>query len=167
MDCLSSFSVLLRIQRGYSIAGTNVKSWGTIGNYNWQVREIGGSTNLAIQGFKRIDLYGVQMLGLVYTDVGPNDGAIVNDFGINLTFTGQAPLISGISDNAFWPLNLNDKSFVLSKYRNEVNLESPLSGVSNINFGVFSAQGTGGETLNSVTLDIDLEFIFYYKYEGE
>jgi len=167
MDCLSSFSVLIRLQRAFSTPGTNVKTWGTIGNYNWQVSQITSGTNLAIQGFKRIDLYGVQMLGLVYTDVGPNDGAIVNDFGMNLTFTGQAPLISGVSDGAFWPLNLNDKSFVLSRIRNELKLESPISGVSNINFGVFSAQGTGGETLNSVTLDIDLEFIFYYKYEGE
>lgn len=167
MDCISSFPVLIRLQRGYSTAGSNVKTWGTIGNYNWQVREATSGTNLAIQGFKRIDLYGVQMLGFIYTDLGANDGAIVSDFAMNLTFTGQAPLISGVSDNSFWPLNLNDKSFVLSKYRNEVRFESPISGCSNINFGYFSAQGTGGETLNSVTLDIDLEFIFYYKYEGE
>lgn len=167
MDCLSSFPVLIRLQRAFSTPGTNIKTWGTLGNYNWQVAQVTSGTNLAIQGFKRIDVYGIQMMGLVYTDVGPNDGGIVSDFGINITLTGQTPLISGVSDNAFWPLNLNDKSFVLSKYRNQVRFENPISGVSNINFGVFSAQGTGGETLNSVTLDIDLEFIFYYKYEGE
>jgi hypothetical protein len=167
MDCLNSFSVLIRLQRGYSTGGTNVKTWGTAGNLNWQIREATTGTNLAIQGFKNIDMYGIKMLGLVYTDVGANDGAIVSDFGINLTFTGQAPLVSGISDNNFWPVTLNNKSFVLSKYRNEVNMESPISGVTNINFGVFSAQGVGAETANSVTLDIDLEFIFYYKYEGE
>lgn len=167
MDCLNSFSVLIRLQRGYSSGGTNVKTWGTGSNLNWQIREATTGTNLEIQGFKRIDLYGIQMLGLVYTDVGPSDGAIVSDFGMNLTLTGQAPLVSGVSDNNFWPLTLGNKSFVLSKYRNEVKLESPISGVSNINFGVFSAQGVGAETGNSVTLDIDLEFIFYYKYEGE
>jgi hypothetical protein len=167
MDCLNSFSVLIRLQRGYSTGGTNVKTWGSGSNLNWQIREATTGTNLAIQGFKNIDMYGIKMLGLVYTDVGPNDGAIVSDFGMNITFTGQAPLVSGVSDNNFWPVTLNNKSFVLSKYRNELNLESPISGVSNINFGVFSAQGVGAETNNSVTLDIDLEFIFYYKYEGE
>ena len=167
MDCLNTFSVLIRLQRGYSTGGTNVKTWGTAGNLNWQIREATTGTNLAIQGFKNIDMYGIKMLGLVYTDVGPNDGAIVSDFGMNITFTGQAPLVSGVTDNNFWPVTLNNKSFVLSKYRNEVNMESPISGCTNINFGVFSAQGFGGETANSVTLDIDLEFIFYYKYEGE
>jgi len=167
MDCLNSFPVLIRLQRGYSTSGTNVKTWGTIGNLNWQIRELTTGTNLAIEGFKRIDIYGIQMLGFVYTDVGPNDGAIVSDFGINITFTGQSPLVSGISDNNFWPLTLSNKSFVLSKYRNEVKMETPISGCSNINFGSFSAQGIGGETLNSITLDIDLEFNFYYKYEGE
>lgn len=167
MDCLNSFSVLIRLQRGYSTGGTNVKTWGTVGNLNWQIREATTGTNLAIQGFKNIDMYGIKMLGLVYTDVGANDGAIVSDFGINITFTGQAPLVSGVSDNNFWPVTLNNKSFVLSKYRNEVNMESPISGCSNINFGAFSAQGIGGETANSISLDIDLEFIFHYKYEGE
>ena len=167
MDCLNTFSVLIRLQRGYSTGGTNVKTWGTAGNLNWQIREATTGTNLAIQGFKNIDMYGIKMLGLVYTDVGPNDGAIVSDFGMNITFTGQAPLVSGVTDNNFWPVTLNNKSFVLSKYRNEVNMESPISGCTNINFGVFSAQGFGGETANSVTLEIDLEFIFYYKYEGE
>jgi len=167
MDCLNSFSVLTRLQRGYSTSGTNVKTWGTGSNLNWQIRESTTGTNLAIQGFKRINIFGIQMLGFVYTDVGPNDGGIVSDFGLNITLTGQPPLVSGISDNNFWPLTLNNTSFVLSKYRNEVNLESPISGVTNINFGIFSAQGTGGETANSITLDIDLEFIFYYKYDGE
>lgn len=167
MDCLNSFPVLIRLQRGYSTSGTNVKTWGTVGNLNWQIREATTGTNLAIEGFKRIDIYGIQMLGFVYTDVGPNDGGIVSDFGMNITFTGQAPLVSGISDNNFWPLTLSNKSFVLSKYRNEVKMETPISGCSNINFGSFSAQGIGGQTLNSITLDIDLEFNFYYKYEGE
>ena len=167
MDCLNSFSVSLQLQRGYSTGGTNVKTWGTAGNYNWQVLELGSSTNLAIQGFKQIDVYGIEMLGTVYTDVGTNDGAIVSDFGIELTFTGQAPLVSGISDNNFWPLTINNKAFTLSKYRNQTNMESPISGCSNINFGFFNAQGTGGETLSSVTLDIRLQFNFYYKYEGE
>jgi hypothetical protein len=167
MDCLNSFSVLLRLQRGYSTGGTNVKTWGSGHDLNWQVRDQTLGTNLAIQGFKNIDVYGIQMLGLVHTDVGAGDGAIVSDFGLYITFTGQAPLISGVSDNANWPVYLNNKAFMLSKYRNKVKMESPISGVSNINFGVFSAQGTGAETANSVTLDIDLEFIFYYKYEGE
>jgi hypothetical protein len=65
MDCLNSFSVLIRLQRGYSTGGTNVKTWGSGSDLNWQIREATTGTNLAIQGFKRIDLYGIKMLGLV------------------------------------------------------------------------------------------------------
>jgi hypothetical protein len=167
MDCLNSFSTFVQLQKGYSTVGNDVKSWGTAGNYNWQVLDLFVNTNLAIQGFKRIDVYGIEMLGTVYTDVGANDGAIVSDFGIEITFTGQAPLISGFSDNNDYQVVLNNKAFILSKYRNRTNMESPITGCSNIKFGFFNAQGTGGETLNSVTLDIRLQFNFYYKYEGE
>jgi len=168
MDCLRSFAINLKFQNAYNSAGTNVKSWGTLGNYNWQVSQNTTGTNFLIDGFKRIDLYGIQMVGGVFTDVGLANAAIVSDYGLRLTLTGQTPLVSGsIVGGGFYPIYTNLNEFVLSKYTNALNLSSPISGVTNINFGNFYANGNNGETLNSVELDIELAFVFYYKYDGE
>ena len=167
MDCLRSFHVNIALQRGFSTAGTNVKNWGVVGNYHWQVIDSSLGSDFIIEGFKRIDLYGIQMVGSVFTDLGANDGAIVSDYGLNLAITGQSPLASGRTVIGGWPLNTVINNYHLSKYTNMVNFESPIAGCTNINFGTFNAQGNNGETLNSITLEIRLAFVFYYKYDGE
>jgi len=166
MDCLKSFNINLELQRNFSTAGTNVKNWGVVGNYHWQVIENTLPSDFSVQGFKRLDLYGIQMVGSVFTDLGANDGAIISDYGMRIGVTGQSPIASGILQPTGWPINsLN--AFQLSRYSNEINFESPITGVTNINFGAFNAQGNNGETLNSITLEIKLGFVFYYKYDGE
>jgi hypothetical protein len=167
MDCLRSFNINLELQRGFSTAATNVKNWGVVGNYHWQVIENTLPSDFIVEGFKRIDLYGIQMVGSVFTSLDANDGAIVSDYGMRIGITGQSPLASGIAQSTGWPLYTNMNAFQLSRYSNEVTFESPLAGVTNINFGQFNAQGNNGETLNSITLEIKLAFVFYYKYDGE
>ena len=167
MDCMRSFSVDLAVQRGYSTANTDVKTWGVAGNYNWQVIENSLGSNILIQGFKNIDLYGIKLNGSLFTDVGLLDGAIVSDYGFDVSISGSAPRISGIATSTFWPLTLNDNEFIVGKYNNEINFVSPFSGVTAINIGRFQANGIGGESLNSITLDFKFSFTFYYKYEGE
>lgn len=167
MGCLKSFNILISLQRGFSTAGTNIKNWGSAGNYHWQVIENTLGSDLNIQGFKRLDIYGIQMVGNVYTDLSSNDGGIISDYGFNLNLTGQSPLVSGQTIIGGYPLSTTSNNYYLSKYTNCVNFESPITGVTNINFGTFQAQGNNGETLNSLTLDLRLNFIFYYKYDGE
>lgn len=167
MDCLRSFNVAINLQRNFNTPGVNIKNWGTLGNYHWQIIENTTGSDFLVTGFKRIDLYGIQMIGAVYTDLGANDAAIISDYGFAINVTGQAPLASGNAVSSFWPLNTTLNNFELTKYQNRVNFASPITGVSNINFGVFNAQGNNGETLNSITLDIKLNFVFYYKYDGE
>ena len=166
MDCLKSFNINLELQRNFSTAGTNIKNWGVVGNYHWQIIENTLPSDFLVQGFKRLDLYGIQMIGSVFTDLGANDGAIVSDYGMRLGITGQSPIASGILQPTGWPIN-SVNAFQLSRYSNEINFESPITGVTNINFGSFNAQGNNGETLNSITLEIKLGFVFYYKYDGE
>lgn len=167
MDCLRSFNVGLDVQRNFSTPGTNIKNWGAIGNYHWQIVETTTGSNFVIQGFKRLDLYGIKMVGSIYTDLSANDAAIVSDYSFGVGITGQAPLASGNAVSTFWPLNSSINNFDLSKYQNQINFESPITGVTNINFGTFTAQGNNGETLNSITLEIKLDFVFYFKYDGE
>lgn len=167
MDCLRSFNINLEVQRNFNSAGTNIKNWGSAPNYHWQVIENTLPSNFVVQGFKRLDLYGIQMVGNVYTDLGANDAAIVEDFAMRINISGQSPLASGTALSTGWPIIPTVETYFLSKYTNEVNFKSPISGVTNINFGQFNAQGNNGETLNSITLDIKLAFVFYYKYDGE
>jgi hypothetical protein len=169
MNCLRSFNISVDLQRTFSTPGAagNVKNWGSAGNYHWQVIETSLTSNFVIEGFKTIDVYGILMTGAVYTDLGANDGAIVSDYSFAVNLTGTTPLISGRSISVGWPLTTNLNNYDLSKYQREIKFESPISGVTNINFGTFTAQGNNGETLNSITLDIKLDFVFYYLYDGE
>jgi hypothetical protein len=168
MDCLRSFTIRISQNRTFNVSGTNIKNWGTVGNYHWIVIEQGASI-YDIQGFKNVDLYGVEMLGYVQTDAGTFDGAIVEDFSFRLGIGGQVPLISGqvrTSPN-FWAIDQNVAQWDVSKYRNKLTFETPYTSTKSIVFEAFRAQGNNGETLNSIALDINLQFVFYYKYEGE
>lgn len=169
MDCLRSFSIAISQGRTFNVSGTNIKNWGLAGNYHWVVIEQGGTSIIDIQGFKRIDLYGVTMLGSIQTDAGTNDGAIVQDYSFNIGIGGQVPLVSGVTRTTpnFWALNGAVSSFDLGKYSNEIKFASPYSGCTSIVFNSFKAQGNNGETLNSISLDLNLQFVFYYRYDGE
>jgi len=167
MDCLRSFNVNIALQRGFSTSGVNIKNWGSAGNYHWQIVDNSLGSDFLIEGFKRIDIYGISMLGSVFTDVGPNDGAIVSDYALQLNLTGQSPIASGRAIIGGWPITTALNRYHLSKFTNCINFQSPITGVTNINFGTFNAQGNNGETLNSITLNINFDFVFYYKYDGE
>lgn len=167
MDCLRSFNVGISVQRGFTTAGTNVKTWGTLGNQHWQVIETTLDSDFVIEGFKRFDLYGIRMIGNVFTDLGANDANIVSDYGMQIVISGTTPLASGRTISSGWPLTITPNTYQISKFTNFVDFESPITGATNIRFGTFIAQGNNAETINSITLDIALNFVFYYKYEGE
>jgi hypothetical protein len=169
MDCLRSFSIAINQNRTFNVAGTNVKTWGTLGNYHWVIVEQGGTSIIDIEGFKRLDIYGVELLGNVQTDTGLNDGAIIQDWSFRFSIGGQVPLVNAVTRPSpnFWAIIGTVSSFDLGKYSNRVNFETPYTGVTGITFDGFRAQGNNGETLNSISLDLNLQFVFYYKYDGE
>jgi len=168
MDCLRSFTINISQNRTFTDTATNLKQWGTVGNYHWIVTQQGVSV-FNIQGFKKIDLYGIEMLGNIQTTIGPNDAGIVLDYVFQIGVGGTIPLISGAVQGSpnFWTINPNIGQFDLGKYSNKIYFESPFSGCSSISFTALSVQGQNSETLNSVNLDIGLQFKFIYKYEGE
>lgn len=168
MDCLRSFTIAISQNRTFTNTTTQIKQWGTVGNYSWSVIQAGSSV-YNIQGYRKIDLYGIEMLGNVQTTLGPNDAGIVTDYTFQVGVGGQIPLLSGdvqASPN-FWAINPNNGLFDLGKYSNKIFFESPFTGCSSIGFNAINIQGQNGETLNSLNLDIGLQFKFIYKYEGE
>jgi hypothetical protein len=169
MDCLRSFVIGINQNRTFNTAGTNVKTWGVVGNLHWVVKENIGQSIFDIQGFKTIRLFGIQMVGNVQTDVTVANGCIVEDYSFIFTINGQIPRVSGevrVAPN-FYNLIEATNNYQLSKFTNEIVFKDPIEAVTAINFIGFEAQGNNGETLNSINLDIDLQFVFYYKYDGE
>lgn len=168
MDCLKSFLIDIDQNRTFTNTANQIKNWGVVGNYHWVINQQGSSVYF-IEGFKRINIYGIEMTGSVQTTLGPNDGAIVDDYQFGVSLGGQIPLVSGsiqASPND-WAINQDNAAFDLGKYSNKVYFASPIQGVTSIGFNQFKAQGQNGETLNSINLDISLQFQFYYKFDGE
>ena len=169
MECLNSFTVQINAKKTFATSGTNVRMWGSAGNYHWVVVNTSELSRYNIQGFKRIDLYGVEMVGLVQSDVTATSKVIVQDYDFTIGIDAQVPLVSGLISIAPNDYNISDQvsNFELGKFANKVTFESPYSGLKNIIFNGFRAQGNNGETLDSVIIDLKLQFVFYYKYEGE
>lgn len=168
MECLRSFVIDINQNRTFTNTTNQVKNWGAAGNYHWVVVQQGSSV-FNIEGFKRIDLYGVEMIGSIQTTLGPNDGAIVEDYQFQLGINGQVPLVGGNVQASpdFWNISPTTGQFDLGKYSNKMMFASPFTGCRSIGFNELKIQGNNGETLNSINLDIRLQFQFFYKFEGE
>jgi hypothetical protein len=168
MDCLRSFTITIDQNRTFTNTTNQIKNWGAAGNYHWVVVQQASSV-FTIEGFKRIDLYGIEMVGYIQTTLGPNDGGIVEDYAFKIGLSGQTPLVSGSVQAApnDWAINPEVGQYFLGKYNNKISFESPFSGVTGIGFSELKVQGNNGETLNSLNLDINLVFKFLYKFDGE
>lgn len=170
MECLNSFTIGIRQQSTFS--GADVKTW-LLGVQDYWAVDIIRTSTFNIQGFKNIDLYGIKMTGDVQTQVGAaTGGVVVDDFGFDIYVDGSLPLISGAVDPGvnFWNLevsNVGAKTFRLSRNQNEINFAAPIKSVKYFNFERLVAQGVAAQTAGTISLDYDLTFTFYYKYEGE
>lgn len=168
MDCYRSFNITIDQNRTFNNTTSQIKNWGNIGNYHWVVVEDANSF-FEIQGFKRIDLYGIEMVGYIQTTLGANDGGIVTDYSFKIGIGGQNPLVSGNvrpSPND-WGISTGVGQYQLGKYSNKITFETPFTGVTALQFAQLKVQGQNGETLNSLNLDINLVFNFLYKFDGE
>jgi len=170
MDCLRSF--IVSIDQVTTFSGTDVKTWFVGAQEFWVVEKAGVSTFVP-EGFKNIDIYGVDVIGNVSTQkAAGTGGVVVQDWGFELLIDGQLPLVSGSITTSpnFWNIQTTTtgtKTFALSKNTNSLKFADPIGSVKNINFEVLRAQGVGGQTAGVVSLDWDLSFVFFYKYEGE
>ena len=175
-QCYNSFAI--RIQGASTVAAgnplTNIRTWGTVGQYYFSLDFTpGGGSIYNIQGFKNVNIYGLGVVGYVsgYAN-SANKCAVVNDWAINIAINGNPPLISGKTS----PTNdgygiitagLPVTRYNLSKYQNSIMLSDPINSVKSITFNSFYANGIGAEFLNEIELYYDLNYTFYYRYEGE
>jgi len=171
MDCLKSFNISINGDVVYT--GLDVKSW-TNGGQNFFHMETDGITDISeftIEGFKNINVFGVSVTGGVMPQIGAlTDSGIIDDWRFEIILDGQLPLISGTVGTNFFAINpdgVNNKLFSLSKNTDVVNFASPFQSVKKITFNRLLIQGYGLQTIGTIALNYDLNFTFFYKYEGE
>mgnify|MGYP006898274700 CR=1 FL=1 len=171
MDCLRSFTIT--IDQASTFSGSQVKTW-TLGLQEFWSVDITGLSTFRFQGFKNIDVYGIDVIGNVNTQrAAAIGGCNVQDWSFEVLIEGQSPLVSGFvetSPTPYWNIstgNVGSRTFSLSKNTNSVKLAEPIKSAQYLNFERLNAQGDGGQTIGSISLDYKLNFVVYYKYEGE
>jgi hypothetical protein len=157
-----------------NVAGApDLKQWATgVAQHFWQVNT-GTSSTYNFQGFKNLDIYGIDVLGSIQTqaNIGIN-GVIVNDWQIDVQVGGIVPRVSanvtGAPNYYALDVNLSENSiFSLGKFNPSVKFADPISGSTFIQIQKTRASGIAYETIGSVNLWTRLNFIVYYKFEGE
>jgi hypothetical protein len=172
---MKSFTVRINQNTLVSAANSTIRTWGTVGQYYFSAKTTPTNTPsiFNIEGFKNVDIYGVSVVGGVQgNSASVNACAVIEDWFFTIKVLGQVQLISGSVSTTSNGFNINtvtpDINFIaLSKNSNSVMLSTPYQSVSSVSFESLKTQGIGAEFLNVVSLDYDLYFTFYYKYEGE
>jgi hypothetical protein len=164
-------SFLININSVYSFDGVKLRTWGTVGNRHWAlILPDATSSTYLIEGFKNINLYSVEMVGMCQTNVANVSGTscTVNDYGIFLTLDGLLPAVSGVNaplNN--YAINSNFNKMSLTKFTNKLNFETPIQSLKSVKFNNLFAHGQNAESSTEINLQVNLTFIFNYKYEGE
>jgi len=169
MSCLKSFT----IHSSSSINASTAYIWAQNGNNYWVLNTTRSST-FNIQGFKNVNIHGIELNGYVQS-FQPNvtDNCIVQDWTSVLQLQGGTiPQVSGNITTApnQWPIDNTSafaRIFALGKFNTKVNFASPFESVQSIRFLNFDANGIGAQSLTSVSLAYNLQWVFYYTYEGE
>jgi hypothetical protein len=174
MNCMESFNI--RINQASLADNSNgaVQTWGTAGEYFFTLFHLPtNNTSLYnLQGFKRPNIYGVKVTGIVQSYFAlTTKNAVIQDWSFILKLNGTSALtsgnISGLNGFAIQTTSPDLNTFSLSKYTNSIEFANPYTNVESIEFRGLTAQGIGAQALNEIYLIYDLLFTFYYQYEGE
>jgi hypothetical protein len=175
MECLRSFSFSTNVIDTLTTGGSELKQWTTsAGNHYWQAITtdvIANPSIYNIEGFKNIDVYGIDVIGDIQTqaNIGIN-GVIVNDWSIDVSIEGQQPLIGGTTVGGYYGIDstLPDNNiFALGKYTNSLKLASPIISAKSITLGRTRAAGIAYQTAGAINLFWKVNFVVYYKFQGE
>jgi len=169
MECLRSFNFVIGGQANF--VAPDVKTW-TSGTETFYTFERNGSSTFTPQGFKNIDVYGVSVIGNFGTfNIPVLGGAIPSDWAVRLVINGQYSLLGGVIQptNDFNLANnvSNINTFKLGRFKPDLKFGDPIKSVSSFQIIQIESNGTGVQTAGNVNLQYLLNFIVYYKFEGE
>jgi hypothetical protein len=174
MECLKSFSFSTNLTSTFTTASGELKQWAIGNNHYWQVRTNGAITLPSIyniSGFKNIEVFGIEAIGDIQTQQNIGiDGVLVENWTIDVSVNGQQPLVGGTTVGGFYNIDstLPDNNiFALGKYTNSVKFETPIISAKSIVLGITRASGIGYQTTGSINLSWKVNFVVYYKFEGE
>jgi hypothetical protein len=172
MECLKSFSFL--INKTVNLTGADAKTWTTgTAQHFWAATTGAVSSTYNIEGFRNINVYGVDLVGTVQTLATAVSGqCIVNDWNIELVISGNQPLINSnitaspnyynISNNS-----TNNNQFALGRFNNTLKFASPIESVKFFQLGTTTASGWGYNNSADINLFWNLNLVIYYDYEGD
>ena len=168
MDCLRSFQII--VGSNTTVSSGDIATWGLAPQNYWLARQTGTST-FNIQGFKNINIFGIESVGTVSSVIGGADQVIVNDWAFSLTVTGINPLVGGtvtVTPNSYGLQIQGVNPFIeLSRYSPKIMLEEPISSARTITITELRASGIGARNLAAINLQWAFNFVVYYKFEGE
>lgn len=173
MDCLRSFHIHSENQFTANFTGAGVKTWTTGSQIYWSFTRSGALSTFNVQGFKNVNVFGIDVVGAVSTFSGaPSGGAIPTDWSFQLLINGFVPIIGGTITNgatnySFSNAQAKTQLFEITRFNPKFNLASPIESVSSISINALRANGTGGETAGNLNIESIFNIIVYYKYEGE
>ncbi len=170
MDCLRSFSINSSLNQSWAL-GPNFDTW-TIGTDRyWFGRTTTAFAQYNIQGFKNVNIYGIDVIGDFKSGPGGSQ-VIIDNWEVNVDLIGLPPLLGGQTVPAVNSLNVNTdiafiNRFIVSKYKRAIQFESPIESVTEIRFDAYTASGHANQSLLSATVNWNLNYVFYYLFEGE
>jgi len=169
MDCLKSFNVGLKYHNTYSVSDIS-KIWTT--NQGGYFINDPNFIEFNLEGFKNINIYGVKMNGDITSDIDGSANNLVRDFSIQLKLNGQTPIIgnSFASGGEFYNIFFtgeNTQIFLLSKYNACLDFATPYQSVRSLSWENLRVSGSNKQSNTEVSVDVILNFTFYYKFEGE
>jgi hypothetical protein len=171
MDCLRSFVVASTLNQSWNL-GAKLDTWTVGSQHFWEGSTATEQSFFYVEGFKNINIYGVDLIGDFRTGGSASSDCIITDWRVTVEFVGQPALVGGEVRPAVNLLSVNIdtpdiNSFQLSRYKTKVEFSSPIQSVTEIKFRDYSAEGYGNESLTQVNVNWNLKYVFYYNYEGE
>ena len=171
MDCLKSFSIDSSLNQTW-LLGPNLDVWTIGGNNYWFGRTTTEFAEYNVQGFKNINIWGVDVTGDFKSGPGGANNCIIDDWHVNLNLIGQFTALGGVINPLVNGLNVNNavastNSFELSRFKTNIKFASPIQSVSRIRFDNYIASGHANQSLLSVQVNWNLNYVFYYTFEGE
>lgn len=171
MNCLKSF--LFSSGANENAVSPEIKTWANGSQDFWLYESQNGTSTINIQGFKNINVFGIEAVGNVSTLItaGIPSSVIVNDWRMLLQINGQNPLIGSnivASPNGYSIQTTGENPVIsLGKYNPKISFASPIASVSSIQITGFQASGIGPQSLTDVNLSWLIGFMVYYTFEGE